>query len=46
LAVIPDDSLAVDRLKNRIVPASGKSFQANLPVEPVEMESVHGRTVI
>jgi hypothetical protein len=40
------DGLTVDRLKKRIVRASGKSFQANLPVEPVEMESIHGRTVI
>ena len=39
--------LDVDRLeKNRIVAASGKSFRANLPVEPVEMESIRGQTVI
>jgi hypothetical protein len=41
-----NDTRAFDRLENRIVSASGKSFQANLPVEPDEMESIHGRTMI
>jgi hypothetical protein len=41
-----NDTHAFGRLENRIVSASGKNYQANLPVEPVEMESIHGRTMI